>query len=250
MGQKPKERIEQVFPGHDDQRDCSGDESDRAQSAAEISMRARALREQRQRRQQRHDRHVLEQEDGKGALAIVELEMAALVQNLERDGGRRHRQRESRNHGSTGVDQAGRIGECPDRERGEHQLQGAEAEYGAAHRHQPPELELEPDEEQQHHDPELGYRNDAFRRAEHRKAGRTDDNAGHQVGDDGREPEAARDRHAQDGGGKQHQSKCEVPKFGMLHGDGPRWRRAAASTCARADAAGRSPGLAGVCPLL
>jgi hypothetical protein len=53
---------------------------------------AASRREQGQHRQQRHDCHVLEQQDGKGTLAVVLLELTAFFQDLQRDGGRRHRQ--------------------------------------------------------------------------------------------------------------------------------------------------------------
>ena len=36
------------------------------------------------------------------------------------------------------------MAECADRDRGQRQLERAETEYGAAHRHQPAKLELEP----------------------------------------------------------------------------------------------------------
>ena len=126
------------------------------------------------------------------------------------------REREPRDHGAAPVEQAGGIGEAADRERGQRQLRGAEAEDVAPHRQQPAELELEPDQEQQHHDAELGDRDDAFRRRERREPVRADDDAGDEIGDDGRQPEPARDRHAQDRGGEQHEAEREKAEFAVL----------------------------------
>ena len=101
--------------------------------------------------------------------------------------------------------------------RGHGQLRGAEAEYGSSHRHQPAELELEPDQEQQHHDAELGDRNDALGRAEHREAEGADDDAGDEIGDDRRQPEPPRDRDAQDSRSQQHDPECEKAEFAVFH---------------------------------
>ena len=129
------------------------------------------------------------------------------LQDFERDGGRRHRQCKSRDHGAAPADQPDGIGEHADRERSERQLCGAEAEYGAPHRHQPAKLELEPDQEQQHDHAQLGNRDDALRRGKHRQPIGTDDDAGDQIGDNGRQPEPPRDRNAQDGGSKKDESR-------------------------------------------
>ena len=173
-------------------------------------------RQQRQRGEQRHHRHVLEQQDGEGALAVVLLKLAALLQDLQRDRGRRHGECEPRDHGAAPVEQAGVIGEGADRERGQRQLRGAEAEDGAAHGDEPAELEFEPDQEQQHHDAELGDRDDAFGRAERRDPVGADDDAGDQVGHDRGEAEPAGDRYAQHRGGEQHQSERQEAKFAVL----------------------------------
>ena len=175
---------------------------DRAQSVHESCRRAVApWGQQRQRGEQRNHRHVLEQQDGECALTIVLLKLAALVQDLQSDGGRRHGQRNTRHHGAAPVEQAGVIGEGADRERGQRQLGGAETEDGAAHGDEFAEFEFQPDQEQQQDDAELGDRNDAFRRAERRDPVWTDDDAGDQVGHDRGEAEPAGDRYAQDCGG-------------------------------------------------
>ena len=103
-----------------------------------------------------------------------------------------------------------------DRRRGEHQLRDAEAEDVAPHREQARQLELEPDQEQQHHDAELGDREDALGRVEQLQPVGADDHARQQVGDDRREPREARDRHADHGGGEQHEGEAEQAEFGRV----------------------------------
>ena len=95
---------------------------------------------------------------------------------------------------------------------------GAEAEYVAAHRDQPAELELEPDQEQQHDHAQLGNWEDALRRRKYRQPIGTDCDAGDQIGDNGGQPEPACDRNAQDGGGKQDHPECQEAKVAVLHG--------------------------------
>ena len=216
LRQQPEERIEQVLAGHDDERDGAHDPRHGAQFVDKSGRRAVGPgREQRQHREQRHHRHVLEQQDGEGALAVVLLELAALVQDLQRDGGRRHREREARDHGAAPAEQAAVVGDGADHQRRHRELRRAEAEDGAAHGDELAEFELEPDQEQQHHHAELGDRDDALGRSEGRDAVGTDDHAGDQVGYDGREAEASRNRHAQHRGREKHQSECQEAEFAV-----------------------------------
>src|SRR5262249_58178645 len=62
-------------------------------------------------------------------------------------------------------------------------------------------------------------------RAKRGKPIRADDEAGDEIGDDGGEPEPARDRYAEDGGGQQHEPKIQKAKFPVLHDGIPRWSR-------------------------
>ena len=77
------------------------------------------------------------------------------------------------------------VGEGADCQRRQRQLRRAEAEYGTAERHQPAKLELQTDQEQQHHHAKLGDRDDALGRAKCGQAMRTDHDAGDEIGDDG-----------------------------------------------------------------
>ena len=95
-------------------------------------------------------------------------------------------------------------------------MRGAQTEYGATHRDQPPELELEADQEQQHDHAQLGDRDDALGRSKGGQSGRADDDAGNEIGDNGRQPDSAGNGHAQDRGGEQHQPECQEAKFAVL----------------------------------
>ena len=95
-GEQAEERIEQIAAGEHDRRDGAGDRA-RPRRRYRPGSRACVLaarREQRQQREQRHHGHVLEQQDGEGALAVVVLQLAALLEDLQRDRGRGQRERE------------------------------------------------------------------------------------------------------------------------------------------------------------
>ncbi len=217
LGEQSEEWVEQVAPGDDDQCDRGGNRGDRAQAVAEAALHAIAFRgEQRQGGEQRHHRHILEQQDREGALPIILLELAALFQDLQCDRGRRHRERQAGDDGAAPVDQACGAGERADHDSGEAQLRHAQPENGAAHRDQPPQFELEPDQEQQHYHAELGNRNDALGCSECGEPRGADDDAGDEIGDDGRQSDAARDRHAQHRGREQHQSERQEAEFTVL----------------------------------
>ena len=118
------------------------------------------------------------------------------------------------------VEPAGEQRKTRDGKPGDQNLRDAEAEDVLAHRKQAIELELEPDQEQQHHDAELGDGEDALRRREDAEAVRADDHAGDQIGDDRGEPREAGERHADHQSGEQHEREAEEVDAGrmMVHG--------------------------------
>jgi hypothetical protein len=185
-----------------------------------VGLRVARRRHQRNEREQRHDRHVLEQEDRKRALAVVLLQVAAVFQDAQRDRGGRKCERKACDQRGAPVEHASEQGEAGERRGGEHQLRDAEAEDVAPHREQAAELELEPDQEQQHHDAELGDGEDGFGPAENAEPVRADHHARNQIRDDRRELCEPRDRYADHGGGKQHQGEGEQTDFGRvrIHG--------------------------------
>jgi len=105
------------------------------------------------------------------------LQLPALFQDLQRNRGRRHRECQPRNNRATPGKQPEPMSDECNCKRRRRQLSSAETEDGPAHCQQLPELELEPDEEEQHHHPELRYRKDALGRGKEREPGRTDNDA-------------------------------------------------------------------------
>ena len=159
-GEQAEERIEQVAPGEHQRRDGAADQRrDCAVSARLTARRAGAEAKQRDQREQRHDRHVLEQQDRKGALAVGLLQMAALLEDAQRDRGGGQRQREAGDQRGAPLEQCRSSNARPEMAAAVmHELRHAEAEDVAPHREQARQFELEPDQEQQHHDAELGDR--------------------------------------------------------------------------------------------
>ena len=68
---------------------------------------------------------------------------------------------------------------------------------------QPRRLHLEPDDEQEHHDAELGDVQDRLRIGEQAEAEGPDDEAGGEIAEHGAEPEPLEQRHRDDAGGEQ-----------------------------------------------
>ena len=187
IGQPAEERIEQITAGEHDGRNRAGHEADRHQRFAPAADFGRvARRKQRQQGEQRHDRDILEQQDGDGALRVGLLELAALFEDLQRDGGRRQGEREADDDGAAPVD-ADQIRKAENHRRGDDPLRCAEAQNIAAHGDEAADFKLEPDHEHQHDDAEFGDRQDLLRRAEHAKPERADRDAGDEISDDRRE---------------------------------------------------------------
>ncbi len=218
-GQQAEKRIEQIASGHHHGGDRSRDLRHRPDRIGKAPMRIAAGREQRQQCQQRHHRHILEQQDGEGALAVTLLQVAALLENLEGDRGRRHGQRERRDDRAAPRRQAGGDDQSAENGGREQELRGAETEDRAPHRDQAGEFELEPDEEKQQHDAELRHRQDGLRLAQQCDPERADDDAGRQIGHDRGEPQEPRNRDAHDRRREQHERKQQEIDFvvGLVH---------------------------------
>ena len=169
-------------------------------------------REERHQGQDRRDREVLEQQDGEGALAVGGLEVAALLEHLQRDRGRRQRQHDPDDDGASQHKPARDRGGRKDRDR-HAELRRAEPEDVAAHRDQPRQLELEPDDEEQEHDAELGDAADGLGLADERQAGRADDDAGGEVAEDAGEAEAPEQRHGDHRRGAEDQHRRQEARM-------------------------------------
>ena len=117
-GEQAEERIEQIAPGEHQRGDRGGDQRGRACGLGHAQLRARLAGRghQRHQREQRHDRHVLEQQDREGALAVVLLQVAALLQDAQRDRGGGEREREPGDQRAAPVEQAGQQRKARDGE--------------------------------------------------------------------------------------------------------------------------------------
>ena len=217
-----EERIEQIAAREHQRGDRAGDQRGRARGLGHAHVRARfgARGHQRHQREQRHHRHVLEQQDREGALAVILLQMAALLQDAQRDRGGGERQRKAGDQRAAPVEQAGEQRQPRDGEPGDEHLRDAEAENVAPHGEQAVQLQFEPDQEQQHHHAELGDAEDALRSREKAEPVGADDHPDDQVGDDRGEPGEARERHADHQGGEQHEREAEEVDAGrmLVHG--------------------------------
>ena len=217
-GEQAEERVEQIAAGKHQRRDGEPGKPHRAHGFGErdLLLHRVARRQQWHQREQRHDRHVLEQEDRECALPVGLLQMAALLQDAQRNRGRRQRERQPRDQRTAPTEQACREPKPSDRRGGQHELRDAKPEDVAAHREQARQFEFEPDQEQQHHDAEFRHRDDGFGPREHAKPVRADHHARHQVGDDRRKPRKARDRHTDDDRGQQDEGEGEQADFGGM----------------------------------
>ena len=217
VGQQTKKWIQQIAPGEHDERNCARDEGHCPCAMGVIGVSVVvSLREQGQQREQRNHGHVLEQENGKGALPVGLLQLSAILQDLQRDRGGGNCQRQPRDDRPAPAEQAEVMGERCDCQRGQRQLGGAEAEDGTTHREQLTELELEADQEQQHHHAQFGDRDDALGSCECREPRRADDHASDEISDECRQSNFTGNGHAENRGDKQHETKRKKAEFAEL----------------------------------
>lgn len=163
---------------------------------------APARRERAEREQHRDHREVLEQGHGEGRLARHRLDHPALGEDLQRDRRRRHRAGHAHHDALRPRDAEAARDERYFRRDGDRDLQQAQPEDRAAQRPQPARLELQPDEEQQHHDTELGHLLHEREVGDQPQAGRSDRDAGDQVAEHRAEPEPLEQRHHDHRGGQ------------------------------------------------
>jgi hypothetical protein len=148
----------------------------------------RSGREQRQQGEQRDDRQVLQQQHPEGRPADGTLSQPLLVEGLQHDRRRGHRQHEAgrqRRRPGQSEDHAG----AGDGQGRGHDLRAAEAEDGLAHRPEQGGAHLQPDQEQQDHHAELGEGHDVLGLARQVEREGADQGAGDQVAEHRAEPE-------------------------------------------------------------
>lgn len=156
--------------------------------------------EERQQRENRDDRDVLKKEDSEGGLASGGLELAAFLKGGEHDRRGGHRDDEAGGERDAKIE-AEEGAERSDGRGGADHLETAESQQLGAHPPKEGGLEFETDEEEHHDDTELGEVHNVFGAlADEAERMGTDEDAGHQVAENGAEPEAFRDRDRDDGG--------------------------------------------------
>ena len=96
----------------------------------------------------------------------------------------------------------------------------AEAEDVAAHRPEPRGLHLEADDEEEHHDAELGDVQDRLRIVEEPEAERADREARREVAEHRAEAEPLEERHRDDRRGEQHDDRHDVEAVAGSHRGG------------------------------
>jgi hypothetical protein len=147
------------------------------------------------------DREVLCEQDGEAGLAAASCEEIPLVERGEDDGGGGHRPDEAERHGEVPL-HAERDGDGGDGGGGDNDLESSEADDVAAEGAEDGRLDLQADEEEHHHDAELGEVEDLVGGPRDVEVLGADDNAGAEVAEDCAEPEPLGERHTDGGGGE------------------------------------------------
>lgn len=126
-----KERVEKITAGGEK---CgNGSYCDREILERRRRILRRLRRHQRNDCKQRNDRKVLEQENGKGALAVACIGIVVLFQDLHGEGGGRKRQAKAGDNAGGAFEKTAERDQERKSEAGDHDLCGAEPEYIASH---------------------------------------------------------------------------------------------------------------------
>jgi hypothetical protein len=164
---------------------------------------APVVAQRRDQHQQRHHGQILEQQHAHHAAAVLALQLEPLGHQLDDDGGRRHGHRApSTSAPCHDICQLCAGEPChPDQQRvagqraehGQHHLRQPQPEDQGAHAAQLGQVELEPDDEHQEHDAELGQVADAGTVLGQRQGVGADQHAHHQVAQHRRQLQRAAD---------------------------------------------------------
>mmetsp|Transcript_15007 Transcript_15007/g.58786 ORF Transcript_15007/g.58786 Transcript_15007/m.58786 type:complete len:626 (+) Transcript_15007:2270-4147(+) len=191
---------------------------------------ATAAVQRRDQHQQRHHGQVLEQQHAHHQPAMRALQLQPLGQQLDDDGGRAHRHRRPQHqralpaqlpaaaqHREPGHQQRIAQHRAAD---GQHHLHQAQAEHGGLERAQLGQVELQPDDEHQEHDAELGEIFDAGRVVREGQGIRPDQHPHRQITQHRRQLQRAAGHHTQHGGHEVEQGEVEGGHEGMVDGGG------------------------------
>ena len=186
--QHAEHRVEQPFAGRDERSERDDRDADVFPARAR-RRHARNGRQQRDEGEEGHDREIFEQEDRDRALALGRRALAALVEDLHDDRGRREREAHGRDEGDDRRETGSGAGDRQERPAHDH-LQRAEPEDLPPQRPEARRLHLEPDHEQEQHDAELGDVEDRLGLREDAEPERSDHDAGGEITEHGAEAKA------------------------------------------------------------
>jgi hypothetical protein len=218
-GEHAEQRIEQPAAGGDHGGDRSeGDE--RTQPWRSLLAADATRAEQRDRGEERHDGQVLEQQDRHRALAGGRADRAALFEHLH-DHRRGGQDEAHRADGGRDPRQPGQRARRREQHAAAEHLHDAEAEDLAAQRPQLGWADLQPDDEQEQHHPELGQVQQRLGIAHHGRSVGPERQAGRQVPQHRTEPQLAEERHRERAGPEQREHLREPEARGF----GSHWNR-------------------------
>ena len=190
------------------------EEQDQRQGDARLQQRAThrgdaaasGARERGNEDQERDDGQVLEQQDAHRVAPVRGAQLRALCQHLRHDGGRAHRQRAANDDaGPPAIAQ--QLNAQPSSGGRDGNLREAQPEYGAAHRAQLGQAELEADREHQEHDAELGELPGRLVVGHDGERMRPERDADDQVAEDRRQADDAAGGHDHDRGRQQDEDQ-------------------------------------------
>ena len=206
--QNPEHRVEQPASGGDERR-----ERRHRDTYPRPPIRRRglaAVAEKRNQRQERYDRQVLQEQDRDDPLAGIRRRIAALVEQLHDDRGRREDEARSPDKGDQGRKAEDKDRDAGQRNAAHRDLRRAEPEDRPPQAPQPRRLHLQPDDEQEHHHAEFRDVKDGLGIGEQADAERADDQAGGQISENRPEAKALEDGNGDDAGRKKHDHMDEI----------------------------------------
>ena len=211
IGEHAEHRVEQPLSRCHQRRDGRERDADGEPARARAGLRRRR-RQERDQREQRHDRQVFEQQRRHQPLTLRGCDVAALLEDLHHDGGRREHEAhggEERHHRGKSEQDA----DAGDQRAAGGDLRHAEPEDLPSQAPQPRRLHLESDDEQEHHHAEFGDMQDRLRVGEQPQPERADHEPGRQVAQHRPETRPLEQRNGDD---RRAQQRDDMHQIGSL----------------------------------
>ena len=142
-------------------------------------------------RDHRNNREILEQQDRESALALRRVQLIVRAQHRQHLRGRRQAERKTDRERCSGRDSERRVQQPANGEAAQHHLRQAQTEDVIAQPPQSARLKLQPDNEQEQRDAEVGDAEQLLRVADQPHDLRTDQRAGDDVAQGGAELQLA-----------------------------------------------------------